>query len=467
MTAPVRTTAALAMSLLLALAGCGGDDTASPRRQADGGATKDGGTSTAAPASPEPEPVVLGTQRYRMPCQVFTPADVQRVYGAVGAYATYDEEARDQGLDARTMTQISQTVGGAVKDKCLYSLDDRRKSTLSVRVEQYAAPGLARKAWQRTKRLGTGKDSEQLSRESAQQWLVDLARSNEAALGGVPVPGLDSSVLYVKNYGQFVGLRGSTVLTVERKTYAGGDPFTPDSISGDLRRVRQVFTTLYARVDDPDLDQTAAPAYWQQSPGWPTFVDPCRVFDDDVMAAGTRRRSYRGEFASHSTFFSPATRQRRNDLPAFQAVSNECERTSRDVVRAGRPSRTHVLRGEVWYAAPGTTGRQLLAGLPLRKLFKVEDQRKYSVSTLVRAKVLRSVEVPGADAAYLFDYTRAGVGRIGWLMAVSGDRLVYVDPEQPVRRKKKGDLLDSEPVPQAQVVAAAAKALEHLAEQSD
>lgn len=464
MTPHVRATVALALALLLTLSGCGGDDGAGPGRGSDpgGSATKDAVTKD----RPEPEPVMLGTQRYRMPCQVLTPADVRRVYGAVGAYATYDEEARDRGLDSRTTKQISGTVGGAVKDRCRYSFDDRRKSTLSVEVAQYDTPVLARKAWRRTRSLGTGKISKKLSRQSAEQWLIDLVKSNEADLGGVPVPGLDASVLYVKNYGQFVGLRGSTVLSVERKDYAGGDPFSPTTIGGDLRRIRQVFAALYAHVDDPDLDQSPAPAYWQQSPGWPTFVDPCRVFDDDVMAAGTRRRSYRGEFASSSTFLSPATRRRRNDSPAFQAVSNDCERTARNDPRPGKLARTHVLRGEVWYAAPGTTGRQLLAGLPVRKLFRVEDQRKYSVQTLIKAKVLRAVEVPGADAAYLFDYRRAGVGRVGWLMAVRGDRLVYVDPEQPARKKREGAFLDNDPVPQDRMVSAAAKALENLEAQS-
>lgn len=453
----MRATAALALSLVLLLSACASDGSG----RAKGSDGEKGPEAPSAQATPEPEPVMLGDQRYRMPCRLLTPADVRRVYGDVGAYATFGEEGREVGQSDEHMEQVSQTVAGAVEDRCSYSFDDERRSTLTVEVAQHASARLARKAWKRTRRLGTGKESEQLARQSAEQWLVDLARENERDLGGVPVPGLDASVLYVENYGHFVGVHDNLVLTVARKTYAGGNPFTPKSIRGDLRRIRQVFATLYERADDPDLDQAPAPAGWDQPTGWPTFVRPCAVLDDAVMQAATGRRSTDGEFTSDSTFFSPETRQRRNRLPAFQAVDNSCERTARrETKRVGLP-RTWQLQGEVWYAAPGTSGEDLLRGLPIRKLYKPEDQEKFSVDDLVKAKALRAVDVPGADAAYLFDYRAPGFGRIGWIMASSGDRLVYLDPEQPAR-KQEGATLDSDPVAPDRMVAAAAKALENL-----
>lgn len=454
----MRATAALTVSLVLLLSACASDDSGAAK--GPGGA--EGSGTSSAEATPEPEPLVLGDQRYRMPCRLLGPADVRKVYGDLGPYATFGEEGREVGQTSEEMTQVGRTVAGAVKDRCSYSFSDERRSTLTVEVAQYASASLARKAWKRTRRLGTGKESEELSRRSAAQWLVDLTRENERDLGGVPVPGLDSSVLYVENYGHFVGVHDNLVLTVARKTYAGGNPFTPKSVRGDLRRMRQVFDTLYERADDPDLDQAPAPAGWDQPTGWPAFVRPCAVFDDEVMEAATGRRSSRGEFTSDSTFLSPETRQRRNRLPAFQAVDNSCERTARrETKRVGLP-RTWQLKGEVWYAAPGTTGEDLLRGLPIRKLYKPDDQDRYDVDDLVKATALRVVDVPGADAAYLFDYRVPEFGRIGWIMASRGDRVVFLDPEQPARNKRKNAFLDSDPVPPQRMVAAAAKALENL-----
>lgn len=460
----IRAAVAGAAVALLAVTACSSGGEGAP--EAEKSSSPSPGADPTSTAEPEPEPLVLGTQRYRNPCRLLSADDVRRTYGPLGPYASYDQEARERGLSTATMKDIAGTIAGAVDDKCSYSLDNKRKTTLYVEVAQHPSAAEARASWKRTRRLGTGKDSRQLSQESAEQWLIDLARQNEADLGGVPVPGMDDSVLYVKHFGQFVGHHDNIVLKVSRKDYISDDPFEPRSVRGDLRRMRQVFDTLYARIDEPDLDQAPAPAYWAQSPGWPTFADPCRVFDDETMELATGHRSYRGEFLSHSAFLSPPARQRRNSSPAFQAVSNTCERTDRVPGRRGRPSRLWTLRGEVWYAAPGTTGRQLLEGLPIRKLYGPDDQGKYGIEDLVKAKVLRPVEVPGAEAAYLFDYTRKGLGRIGWLMASSGDRLVHVDAEQPAR-KRPGALLTSDPVPEAKMVAAAARALEGLEAQAD
>ena len=408
---------------------------------------------------------MLGTQRLRSPCRLLTAEEVSRVYGPLGPYATFDQETRERGMSTTEMNGVSQTIGGEVSDKCSYTFDNKSDSTLYVEVEQYASPTLARRAWKSVKRLGTGKDSKQLSQESAAQWLVDLAAENERHLGGIPVPGMDDSVLYAKHYGKFIGVRGNTVLRVSRKDYTGADPFSPKSIRGDLKRMRQVYDLLYQRVDDPDLDQMPVPAYWAQSPGWPAFVDPCAVFDDEVMLVATKHRSYRGERTSSSTFRSPPDRQRRNNLPAWQAVDNSCERRARRA-RPGRLSTSWHLRGEVWYAAPGTTGQQLIEGLPIRKLFPADKQRKFTIQALIKEKVLTAVEVPGADAAYLFDYVYPRLGRSAWLMASSGNRLVYVDPEQPVV-KRRSALFDHGPVPRAQMIAATAKALENLEAQND
>ncbi len=457
---PNRAGAALALVLLLVLSGCSSEDRADAKSRSDSPTSADGAKEPV-----EPEPLMLGTQRLRSPCRLLTAEDVSRVYGPLGPYASFDQETREQGVDTTEMKGISQTIGGAVSDKCSYTLDNKNDSTLYVEVEQYASPTLARREWKSVKRLGTGKDSKQLSQESAEQWLVDLAAENEAHLGGVPVPGMDDSVLYVKHYGQFIGVRGNIVLSVSRKDYTGADPFSPKSIRGDLKRMRQVFDLLYQRVDDPDLDQSAVPAYWAQSPGWPAFVDPCAVFDDDVMLVATKHRSHRGELQSSSTFRSPPDRQRRNNLPAFQAVDNSCERGARRS-RPGHLSTSWILRGEVWYAAPGTTGQQLIEGLPIRKLFPVEKQRKFTIQTLMKEKVLTAVEVPGADAAYLFDYIYPRLGRSAWVMASSGNRLVYVDAEQPVKNRRSA-LFDHGPVPRAQMIAATAKALENLKAQAD
>ena len=76
----------------------------------------------------------------------------------------------------------------------------------------------------------------------------------------------------------------------------------------------------------------------------------------------------------------------------------------RGAAKPGRLSTSWILRGEIWYAAPGTTGQQLIEGLPIRKLFPADKQRKFTIQDLIKEKVLTAVEVPGADAAYLFDY---------------------------------------------------------------
>ena len=96
--------------------------------------------------------------------------------------------------------------------------------------------------------------------------------------------------------------------------------------------------------------------------------------------------------------------------------------------------RTGTLKSQYWhgdleiaYAAPGDSGTELLEGYVLRRLFDNEKSRKkYHLSDLIKAGVLKKTEVEGADAAYVFDYKERGQ-RYSWLVADVGPHVFRLD----------------------------------------
>ena len=445
----MRTLTILLTSLTLVLTGCGGHDSTKPRPAHSKG-------SASATEEAAPEPIMLGTQRYVSPCRLLDRDDVRRIYPGFGPYATFDQDFLERGVSTREMRSISETVGASVRTTCSYWLNNKQETTIELGVNQYLSPARATKAWKDIRTLGTGKDSEELAKSSAEQWLIDLARENEAHLGGVPVPGTQGKVLYVAHQGDFVTTHGNLLLTVSRKDYTGS-VFMPRRVK-DVTQVRDVFATIHRHASESDLDQSAVPAYWEQPEGWPTFVDPCQVFDDEAMVTATGHTSANESPTSGSTFLSPAARMRRNTLPAFQAVDNTCERSA----KIKRPHK--VLsdywsgRAEVWYAAPGTAeGKTLLDGLVIKRLFPVEKQRKFKVGILLKGKVLRPVEVAGADTAYLFDYTKDGF-HVRWVMAKRGPYVTVLSADKPAPRAK----WDRAPVDERRLLAGTARVIANL-----
>ena len=226
-----------------------------------------------------------------------------------------------------------------------------------------------------------------------------------------------------------MGLRKNLLIHVARKEYAG-QAFEPKQIKGTVAKTSRVFEIIYEHADDPDLDQSPLPSYWAQPDGWPTFLNACQIFDDRAMVAATGHATTGESVEDESTFRNPEARRERNTLPAFQAVWNSCNRDSKVQRRHKVLSDWWHGDAEVWYAAPGTPDKALIDGLVIKRLFPVEKQRTYHVSDLVKAKVLRPVEVRGADTAYLFDYTE-GKNHVGWVLASTGPYVVLMRATRP------------------------------------
>lgn len=408
--------------LLMLLTGCSGSSS-----EGGGGGEKKGATAKKEPTAsatpePEPEPIMLGTQRYVSPCRLLTQEDVQRIYGDPGAYAHINQEFAEKSVPTAEMRSITQTIGGAVKTTCRYTFDDKQQTAIDLNVDQYISPRRALKAWKNIKKLGTGIDSKQLANESGPEWLIKLARENEASMGGVPVRELDPSILFVAGKTHFTGVRRNVLLTLSKKAYAGNF-FEPKQIKGALRTTREAFRRIYAKVDDQQLEQTTAPAYWQQPEGWAEFLEPCTIFDDTVMTELTGHATDKVE--STSVVRDPGTRLQRNTKPGDTAVYNDCERTAR--VRAGgRTKRSWNTSIQIWYAAPGVTGQPLLEGVMLRKFFRTEAKAKYTIADVVKAKLLTPVEIEGADGAYVFHNEAKGLS-FGWIAANVGPYVVVFD----------------------------------------
>jgi hypothetical protein len=423
-----RTIAAL--SLLLVFTGCSSGSNEADASKGDG--KGDGQTTSRSgseKAAEEPEPLMFGTQRYVSPCRLLPPEDVARVYGDPGKYANFRQETREKSISTAEMRAISQTVGGAVSTRCSYSYDDRAESSIYLEVDQYASPRLALKAWKRIKKLGTGLESRRLAQQSAPEWLRQMAAENEASMGGAPAKGLDPSILFVPGRTNFVGVRGNLLVTVQRKSYAGS-VFEGNQVKGTLASTRKAFRLIYRNADDTSLDQSPVPPWWEQEEGWPRFLDPCAVFDDEAMVASSGRHTEK--FETDSVLRDPDTRIARNSKPAWKAVHNECNRTARQERRVLDDYWHGDL--ELWYAAPGDTGRELLEGFVVRNLIDEKAQDKYRLRHLLAAKVLREVEVEGAESAYLFDYRKGG-DRYGWIVGNVGPYLFQLDV---TRSKRKG-----------------------------
>ena len=429
------------LGCLLALAACGGG--ADGHGQRDPAGAK---RSPTASSAPKPEPILLGTQRYASPCRLLDSEDVVRIYGDPGPYAYFTQRFLEKSISQARMRSITGTVAASVPTTCRYVFDDKAQTAIDLTVDQYVSPAAARRQWRSIKHLGKGIDSKQLADESGPEWLIKLARENEASMGGVPVRELDPSILFVAGKTQFTGVRRNLVLTVSRKSYAGSF-FEPKQLKDALRTTREVFGRIYAKVDDQQLEQVATPVWWGQPQGWPEFLDPCAVFDDTVMRAATGHGTVQVE--STSVARDPDTRIRRNTKPGDQAVYNECLRTAR--VKAHRRTKASWTGTvQLVYGAPGDTGQALLDGVVLRRFFKIEAKAKYSIADVVKAKLLHPVKIPGADAAYLFQNTYKG-HTFGWIAVNVGPYVAVVDIT-----RMDGLELDSHQVSRAARLSAAA-----------
>lgn len=428
-----KTAIALAAALAMLLAGCSG----SPKGE-DGDASDSSSTGADEPAD-EPEPLMLGTQRYVSPCRLLPPADAVRIYRDTGSYASFSQRIVEKSKTAAQMREIGQTVGASVQTDCNYFFTDRLETLLTLDVKQYPSPAAAKAAWKRIKVLGTGAESRQLEREgNTFSFLYEWAKENEANSGGDPVRGLDPTILFVAGRTEFTGVRGNLLITFARKNFAG-QAFEGKEIRDALTTTRRVFSTVYAHADDPDLDQSPVPSYWQQAEGWPTFLDACQVFDDEIMVTLTGHASY--EAQDDSVLRDPDHRIARNDSPGSRAVHNECGRTGKVETDSVRRPYWHGT-AEFVYGAPGDSGAEVLQGYVLRRVFDDEKSRKkYTLADLIKAGAMKKVEVDGTDSAYVFDHTTPAI-HVRFLVANVGDHVFRLDGD-----KMKGLKTTRMPVP--------------------
>ena len=449
-----KTTIVLMSLLLMLLAGCGGASDEKTVKDKDTSAGSSTGGTKAGDEPPKPAPIMLGTQRYTSPCRLLAPDDVESIYGDPGSYANFNQIIVEKSLSLPQMREESKKASGGVRTQCLYSLDNKAQTSVRVTVMQFISPQAALRSWKRIKRLGTGLESKQLEREGRPelQWLIDLAKENEANSGGDPVKGLDPSILFVVGRTEFTGVRRNLVITVAREDYAG-QAFEGKEIKGTLNTTREVFSRIYANADNTELDQSPAPSYWEQQNGWPQFLDVCKIFDDEAMVATTGHPSILVEDVS--ILRDPNHRLTRNNTPGSKAVHNECRRM------AG--IRTGTLKSQYWhgdleiaYAAPGDSGPELLEGYVLRRLFDDEKSRKkYHLSDLVKAGALTKTEVKGTDAAYVFAYKERGQ-RYGWIVADVGPHVFRLDLTRTQNR------YDQVPMATAKLVAGAEMVAENI-----
>ena len=406
---PVATLLALCVALS-ACSSSGGSDgpegTDSPSGSADAS-----GTTPTEPAEDGDEvaatDVMVGDQRHRPACWLFTPAD------AVEMLPTTDETSFTQDGLATSVPAEGGTGRRADEDplartSCSYSLGDADATTVRLGVDEFADERSARSRWTTLRRFGERRLPPGLTDgagsfdelDAALQAILDDAQES---VGGVQVPGVDRRILWRTGTTEFVATAGNLFLTFDRGANFG---LTPTLTKRDAALAERVLVRAIDHAADPETPTTPVPPLFEPDEDWPPFLDPCSLFDAEAAEALLGRRPER--FRTSSVDIGPDVNLRA-DSAAGRSAENGCVREAEDL------SITAELF--VQYVAPQDTAEDVLDSHLGNFAFEDPTPSRGQVHQIRAA--MSAAGVADVDASYLL---RLGGGQEGYRVYLLLDR---------------------------------------------
>jgi hypothetical protein len=397
-----------------AIAGCGGDD--SEKRSPAATATPE------AAATPTPEPLTLGANRYISPCSVLPIAAVERIYGEMKPLGYVRQEFYDRSLSGPEFKHATDTVTRSIRTVCDYNRSDRKRTSVQVTVEQYRSAKAAKAEWASIAYLGTGKESRRLAKRNFSgpgydfNFIQKLARENERDMGGKPVKGAQH-VLYVRGRADFVGFHGNALVRLSYLPLSFVTPvFTPSQYRGQAAKAKRAFRVIDQQLRRGDLAQApVGPAIGdEQEVNGVEYLDPCRVLTEDLFRLATRRVPTENAESQSLPIDTAGLRESADDLYGASPEAT-CSRSARyKRKKSDLTSRTDRVELSVRVAAQPqgdevlSVGTQLTQDWIINRFVNKDARGRISTRDLIRAGVLDQVtaDETDADALYVFDSRR-------------------------------------------------------------
>lgn len=375
---------------------------------------------------------MLGTLRWVSPCRLLPPAVVRKSLAGMGKYALYEQEYEPATKSIAQMKQMERS-DGYVHGTCSIDMFDKAQGRVELTVDQYATAHDATAYWRDIKRLGNGSELRDAVRaanrnsgsakdplEQASKWFeefnLEATREEASSSGGVPVKGLDPSILYVpgdNTFGSergFVGHYGTLVLTLTHSEYANVKNLAqPRQVRDAMGFVRAAFTAMYRNAADSQLSQAEVPAWWTRPAGWAPFAQPCGVLSPQVLKDATGVSGV-SEIFEASVALRPKARLAHNSTPGYRAVDNECERSIELPDRRGRHGGYVDGDVKIFYAAAGDSAYRFLNSVVARDAYEepAKDLTRWTHRKVANGDI-KQITIPGADAAYLLDWRKLGL----------------------------------------------------------
>lgn len=371
-------------------------------------------TETATPTEePEPvEPILLGTLPFVSPCSLVPLEDVERIFGDLGDTGFVTQEYVDASISQAEFEAETRDATGKMNTRCSYAFDDRGEHNLNVTVDQYRTERIADGQWAAIAYMGTGKESAKLAKETFSEgfgWIAELARENERDMGGKPVAGVGTKLLYVPGHQSFVMRFGNVVVTARYGTTISvfeDKPLTRKQYAAQAPRMKQLLAAVEANWADHATDQAPLPTAigGEAALGDTPYLEPCAIFDAAAFEVTTGRAPDPGA-ESVSLIRRPDAWFASHDDAYQQSPRNTCARKVRWPKNAIRAKHSNADL-EIRYAMDSGTTRQLLQRHLVWRY--VQDEKARDEATLgdfLAAGVLRQHVDTDADELYIFDST--------------------------------------------------------------
>jgi hypothetical protein len=369
-------------------------------------------SSPTEPAPEEPERIRLGSNDYVSPCRLLTPKDVTRIFGRLGPDGYVDQVFHDESMSEKQLRRETDTVTAAVETSCDYVYGDQDITSLKVQVNHYRTAKRARAEWASIAYLGTGKESEKLAKDTYGDgfgFVVQLARENEANLGGDPVAGARRSLLYVAGRQAFVSYGSNVVVTLHYGRNIDvflDEPLTAGEYRFQAPRMVKAAAVIKRRLAQRDLDQSPLPAYIGDESSYADgvpYLDACELLDAEAFEELVGETPDPGA-ESTSLPANPEARRRRNATLSSQTGSNSCARDAYRNNKNGIGGRSYHADLEVRYA-PTATAPAVLEQHVIQKYYDEKDEASGRLDTLVAQGFMSAQRESTADLFYLFDST--------------------------------------------------------------
>jgi len=300
-----------------------------------------------------------------------------------------------------------------VSSSCDYVYGDADATSLKIDVDHYRTPQRAKAEWASIAYLGTGKESKKLAKETYGDgfgFVQELARENEANLGGDPVAGARKSLLYVAGRQAFVTYGSNVVVTLHfgRAIDVFVDqPLTRPEYRSQAPRMVKAAAVVQRRLAQPDLDQTPLPPYLGDETSYAEgvpYLDACRLLDAEVFEVLVGQRPDH-DATSTSLPVDPAARRRSNDALVEQTGVNSCERSAYRRSPRGVTGNTYSAELEIRYAPTAEQAPELLEEHVIRRNYEGRAARVGTLAGMVSAGFLTLQRESSADLLYILDST--------------------------------------------------------------